>query len=172
MAILRTLTHSRASINSQSSRGGPTLAMPNRPALRPRQARLICRANSKGDEEDAFSGPVAKMMDGLYSKEGYRIKYGVFKEKVEPPAKMSFAEYMDASEEVRQSRQAEAAKELVNIDKDERGRRETVGTYLLSGTGITMLIFWLLGAPAPTRALLSLPLFFGLGFTLSGKAGL
>jgi hypothetical protein len=76
-----------------------------------------CAPIVKGDEEDAFSGPVAKMMDGLYSKEGYRIKYGVFKEKVEPPAKMSFAEYMDASEEVRQSRQAEAAKELVNIDK-------------------------------------------------------
>mmetsp|Transcript_20359 Transcript_20359/g.51253 ORF Transcript_20359/g.51253 Transcript_20359/m.51253 type:complete len:236 (-) Transcript_20359:319-1026(-) len=161
----RALPRVRTALTANRGRSGPAR----------RRAQLRCRASSQ--EEDGFSGPVAEMFDGLYNRAGYRIKYGVFKEKVEPEGengcgKMTFAEYMDASSDERAAAQAQAAKDLVNIDKDERARRDKVGTVLLSGTGVAMLAFWLLGAPASTRALLSLPLFFGVGFFVSGKMGL
>lgn len=55
-------------------------------------------------------------MSGLYDKSGYRIKYGVFKEKVDPPNQLTFSEYMDATTEERQALRKEASKDLVNID--------------------------------------------------------
>ena len=63
-----------------------------------------------------MDSPVAKMMDSLYNKEGYRIKYGVFTEKVETKSKPTFAEYMELSEDMREARRAQASEDLVNID--------------------------------------------------------
>mmetsp|Transcript_10980 Transcript_10980/g.26059 ORF Transcript_10980/g.26059 Transcript_10980/m.26059 type:complete len:166 (-) Transcript_10980:160-657(-) len=137
------------------------------------------RVRASKDKEPQAAGdsgeiidPVGSMMDSLYNKEGYRIKYGVFKEKVEKPEGMTFQEFFETSKEERMKKQQEAARELVNIDSVERDRRTKVGGAFLTGTGALMAAMLVAGASPSARALVSIPLFLGLGFFISGQTGL
>ena len=51
------------------------------------------------------------------------------------------------------------------ILQEERDRRSSIGAKFLTGTGALMAVLLSAGVPPSTRAVVALPLFFGVGFT-------
>lgn len=128
-------------------------------------------ARSSSAEGDAagFDDPLAEQFKRLYpGGAGERIKWGVFKEKVEaspdPPSDEALAE--------RAALREAAACSLTNIDAAERARREKVGKVAAALCGALAVAQLATGAGASQRAVMALPLFFAVGFLGSAETGL
>eukprot|EP00242_Pyramimonas_sp_CCMP2087_P015767 CAMPEP_0198209772 /NCGR_PEP_ID=MMETSP1445-20131203/17721_1 /TAXON_ID=36898 /ORGANISM="Pyramimonas sp., Strain CCMP2087" /LENGTH=85 /DNA_ID=CAMNT_0043883651 /DNA_START=398 /DNA_END=655 /DNA_ORIENTATION=+ len=85
---------------------------------------------------------------------------------------MTFAEYLDDTQDERAAKRAAAAEELQNIDGDERGRRGKIGAGLSVVTAA--LVFGMVagGVEGAARAPIFFPIYFSLGFLGSAKTGL
>lgn len=159
-----------------------------------RQRSVVRLAASDGSKEAVkdlpssdFSDPLAKALKGgpplritegggvefdfapitgSGSGVGSRVKWGVLKEQVTG---------VDQSPEAQQRRadlRAAAAKDLVNIDEEERGRRRTAGVAMTAFS--VLLCAFLLWSGAPwTSRLAVFPVFaLAFGFNLSADEGL
>lgn len=129
------------------------------------ETTTVERPSSSGDDE-AFDDPLATQFKRMYATPGKRIKWGVFKEDVDP------LETAAVSESAARAARDAAAASLTNIDADERARRGLVGRAFV---GMTLAIAAAQVAthqPASARALVAAPLFFAVGFLGSEKTGL
>ena len=131
----------------------------------------IVEAGGKGGkllETPSFENPVPvlnEIFDKMYGKTGYSIKWGVFKEEVDPSSLPSAAE--------QKSLRAEAAAALTNIDATERDRRQVAGTVATVATiGLSVLLPFA-GVGLPQRFAAEIfPVFLAYGFLQSAKEGL
>lgn len=131
------------------------------PALTARRA--IRMMSGPDDDLPAISQVMGTVIEKGFS-EGKRVKYGVFTESVDPSS-------VPAEEEQRKRRE-DAARDLVNIDMQERQRRTAVGTagsVLTAALGVGLLAAH---APVATRFAIAFPLFLSYGFLESGRTGL
>mmetsp|Transcript_5054 Transcript_5054/g.18402 ORF Transcript_5054/g.18402 Transcript_5054/m.18402 type:complete len:187 (-) Transcript_5054:409-969(-) len=104
--------------------------------------------------------------------QGRKIYFGVFQKAVEVPEGMTWEQYLEQTAEERALKRAAAAKALVNIDEEERGRREKAGKYLLVGAAVIVAGQLILGATIPQRALVGIPFFLGYNAIKSADEGL
>ena len=163
----------RASSRAPGVRAVPTTrgALVVAASVEPPERRVgSAGARSSSAEGDAagFDDPLAEQFKRLYpGGAGERIKWGVFKEKVEaspdPPSDEALAE--------RAALREAAACSLTNIDAAERAR-EKVGKVAAALCGALAVAQLATGAGASQRAVMALPLFFAVGFLGSAETGL
>ena len=108
---------------------------------------------------------MANAFKRMYGTPGKRIKWGVFKEDVEDSVSA-------ISEGGRASAREAAARDLTNIDLDERARRGFLGKVFSGITVLTAIAQIATDQPALARTLIAAPLFFAVGFLGSEKTGL
>eukprot|EP00238_Polyblepharides_amylifera_P010849 CAMPEP_0196585504 /NCGR_PEP_ID=MMETSP1081-20130531/50939_1 /TAXON_ID=36882 /ORGANISM="Pyramimonas amylifera, Strain CCMP720" /LENGTH=133 /DNA_ID=CAMNT_0041907077 /DNA_START=200 /DNA_END=601 /DNA_ORIENTATION=- len=118
--------------------------------------------------------PIGEMFSKIYKPAtGYRIKYGVFTEKISEIKGSERSSFFDEpSEQQVAERQREAAEQLVNINQEERDRRSAVGSVGLVLTAGIAAFMLTNGVDGLARASIIFPLNLSLGFLLSGATGL
>ena len=166
LAPRRTSSFARA-----TQRAGAARAASRSHRVSPRAAQkardaATTTAERPSSSVEPFDDPLATQFKRMYATPGKRIKWGVFKEDVDP------LETAAVSESAARAARDAAAASLTNIDADERARRGLVGRAFV---GMTLAIAAAQVAthqPASARALVAAPLFFAVGFLGSEKTGL
>ena len=146
---------------------GPGLSGPPRLLSRP-QLRLGAPVCSEGDPETPplRDTPVGALITAALGPggEGRRIAWGALTQEVDQAA------VPDAAE--REARRARAATNLMNIDDEERARRQTAGSALSLLTAVFAAALLATHADAATRLAILPPVYLSVGYLASAKEGL
>jgi hypothetical protein len=108
--------------------------------------------------------PVGSVFTGLFPGNGKQIYFGVLQRDVPCDC--------DLSEDERAARRVQAARDLVNIDQEERDRRQMAGTIGAVLTAVLAASLLVSHAGPLTRLAIDPPFALSYGYLMSAKEGL